>query len=328
MSDFLSNLLIRHQGAAPSIQPRLPSLFEPSTPHMGSFAEASPRTEERLREAPIQAALDDARVSAIAPNQRHAPILGDKIKRTWNAELPSRAAKPLLSPEPIREPVSNGPVLRPLDSVPSAQSSRVPLPAEAAARPARSVSADASPNEEAARALRPAESLNNDRGPARVAVTGANERPIARNESGKGPVFEKSVVAGLAQTAGQPREARDESSERVEGKLAEPKYDGPQPIQNATESPLQSRVAELAQSRTADMIPRVGAASEPTKTPRFEFARHVPPPTAAPPEPTIQVTIGRIEVRAVSSQAPAKKERAESPVMSLNEYLRSRRGGA
>lgn len=47
-------------------------------------------------------------------------------------------------------------------------------------------------------------------------------------------------------------------------------------------------------------------------------------------EPTIHVTIGRVEVRAeVGSQTPSRGERTPSPVMSLDEYLRrrARRGG-
>jgi hypothetical protein len=46
-------------------------------------------------------------------------------------------------------------------------------------------------------------------------------------------------------------------------------------------------------------------------------------------EPIIQVTIGRIEVRAMSQPAPPTRERSASPVMPLDEYLRrrSRRGG-
>ncbi len=42
-------------------------------------------------------------------------------------------------------------------------------------------------------------------------------------------------------------------------------------------------------------------------------------------EPTIHVTIGRIDVRAVAPAAPThRKERDASPVMSLDEYLRTR----
>jgi len=54
------------------------------------------------------------------------------------------------------------------------------------------------------------------------------------------------------------------------------------------------------------------------------------PQASAEPAPTIQVTIGRIEVRATSPAAPPQKQKAASPAMSLEEYLgrRARRGGA
>jgi len=50
---------------------------------------------------------------------------------------------------------------------------------------------------------------------------------------------------------------------------------------------------------------------------------------AAGPEPTVQVTIGRIEVRANSESKPVVASRRASPVMSLEEYLqrRTQRGG-
>jgi hypothetical protein len=51
---------------------------------------------------------------------------------------------------------------------------------------------------------------------------------------------------------------------------------------------------------------------------------------AAEPQspPTIQVTIGRVEVRATSQPAPAAKQKAAPPVMSLDQYLSQRtRGG-
>lgn len=54
------------------------------------------------------------------------------------------------------------------------------------------------------------------------------------------------------------------------------------------------------------------------------------PPASAEPAPTIQVTIGRIEVRATLPAASPQKQKAASPAMSLEEYLgrRARRGGA
>ena len=43
--------------------------------------------------------------------------------------------------------------------------------------------------------------------------------------------------------------------------------------------------------------------------------------------PTIQVTIGRIEIRATVEATPTRKPLAKAPVMSLDEYLRQRNGG-
>jgi len=78
--------------------------------------------------------------------------------------------------------------------------------------------------------------------------------------------------------------------------------------------------------------------ARPQPPPSFVQTRVAPrvraePPRRAsetPPEPTIHVTVGRVEVRARSAPPPAPKERERSPVMSLDEYLRTRgkRGGA
>jgi hypothetical protein len=65
----------------------------------------------------------------------------------------------------------------------------------------------------------------------------------------------------------------------------------------------------------------------------MQSARRSIPPSAAPQpattaEPTIHVTIGRVEVRATPQPAPAAKPTsAAAPTMSLDEYLRARDGG-
>jgi len=47
------------------------------------------------------------------------------------------------------------------------------------------------------------------------------------------------------------------------------------------------------------------------------------------PQPTVHVTIGRLEVRAVQTSQPAARARASSPVMNLDDYLKRRsQGGA
>jgi hypothetical protein len=66
--------------------------------------------------------------------------------------------------------------------------------------------------------------------------------------------------------------------------------------------------------------PRVGLYAEPAAPRR--------PRPAIQPEPTIQVTIGRVEVRATQSAAPARpRERHTPSAMSLEEYLRRRAEG-
>jgi hypothetical protein len=44
-------------------------------------------------------------------------------------------------------------------------------------------------------------------------------------------------------------------------------------------------------------------------------------------EPRIQVSIGRIEVKATASPPPKNQSRSASPLLSLDEYLRQRAGG-
>lgn len=49
--------------------------------------------------------------------------------------------------------------------------------------------------------------------------------------------------------------------------------------------------------------------------------------SAVSESPTIQVTIGRVEIRAAVAAASARKTSARSPAMNLDEYLKQRNGG-
>ena len=61
---------------------------------------------------------------------------------------------------------------------------------------------------------------------------------------------------------------------------------------------------------------------------RFNRGSDREPSRAKAPDPTIQVTIGRIEIRAQEQHSRMPKERAASSVMSLDEYLKQRRSSA
>lgn len=99
--------------------------------------------------------------------------------------------------------------------------------------------------------------------------------------------------------------------------------------QQAKDFAARSVAADPIQPRKADSAARAIATNEPPRRVHLEFARHIPPLSQArPAEPSIQVTIGRIEVRAASAPPPPAKEQKASSVMSLSDYLqRTRRGG-
>ena len=324
MSDFLANLVIRHLGATPVIQPRLPSLFEPATPYMGSFAETSRGAEEGRQDAHFEPALESVHGTSTVPPHSQAPANKSRTKGIVNPELPLPVALPLPASDP-----NNGQVTRSPASVPRPATGGVLREAVASARPANPASAHASTDPKSTQPADPSsEPSGKDRGRKHVEVSRTMETKIPPASVIEPPVLLKSVATGLGKSANQHPGAGSEVPEGAANDFARVTRHAPLHIDETAEPPVKSPLAEPAQSQTERLVPRAADAIEAAATPRFEFARHVPPtPLAAPPEPTIQVTIGRIEVRAVSPQAAAQKERSASPVMSLSEYLRSRRGG-
>jgi hypothetical protein len=86
-------------------------------------------------------------------------------------------------------------------------------------------------------------------------------------------------------------------------------------------NPLQERAPE----RPLPLEPQVIAPL--TMKPHSEPAPFSIAPSMTSPEPTVQVTIGRIEVRTYPAQASPKKQVARAQVESLDDYLRQRSGG-
>ena len=66
------------------------------------------------------------------------------------------------------------------------------------------------------------------------------------------------------------------------------------------------------------MQPRVKSYYEPK---RWKMEKVEKPEAMAP----VQVTIGRIEIRATTASAPRQRIRADPPVMSLEDYLKIKR---
>jgi hypothetical protein len=312
MSDFLRNLVIRSLGTAPVIRPRLPSLFEPATPYLLSLPAISPGWDEGRREAREEAAIEEADRLPDAPPVRPAATRKGRVEASVG--LPPSVAQPYLARDLAQAPPRD-PANRASDAVPAPPfGGGIPREAGPAAPPAVAGVLSVEEHFGWPSAL-PSESALDERRTEQVAVSATPRRQLPATTA-------QPWAPAILRTEGETPEGT--SSEVLEAKSGASRQ-----FHETIESRAQSEAEESARSQVRDSAPRAPAAIEAPRAPHFEFARHVAPSQpVSPPEPTIQVTIGRIEVRAVSSQAASPKERSASPVMSLNDYLRSRRGGA
>ncbi|HZS09157.1 MAG TPA: hypothetical protein VFD58_30260 [Blastocatellia bacterium] len=97
----------------------------------------------------------------------------------------------------------------------------------------------------------------------------------------------------------------------------------PPPIQTravATELPLPERESPVTPATPSVVV-------QPRVTPLFEDRPAREEKQSAAPAPTIQVTIGRIEVRAVQPRPSPSRARQTPPSLSLEDYLRGRGTG-
>lgn len=317
MSDFLTNLVTRSLGAAPVIQPRLPSLFEPSTPYPGPFAGGRPRRDVERVEVREQAEFEGADDVPLAPQERQASanrfaIEGNVRPKSWRP-----VAQPSDSDEAIRGPAKrqseNVAVLPPREIFPEG----TPI-----------VRLDVAEVSSAEKPVRASNQSSNSPGEIRrqipVKVPAAPQRNVPAGDFIAPAVVPHSVAMGLDQSTEQPHRTK-----RVARNLDAAKTDHFGQFHETPQLHETPALVELERSRIGNFAPRATAETKPVPARHLEFARHVPLTAhASRPEPTVQVTIGRIEVRAVSPQAGSAKERPASPVMSLTDYLRSKRGGA
>ncbi len=101
----------------------------------------------------------------------------------------------------------------------------------------------------------------------------------------------------------------------------------------AIEAPPTPHIHEQGRSvssppRLADAQSEVLAAILTPRLPQLNpIAQPLKQPTAKSEEPAIHVTIGRVEIRAVSAPSAQKRSVAPKPALGLGEYLERRRGG-
>ncbi|HWW74397.1 MAG TPA: hypothetical protein VNZ44_03325 [Pyrinomonadaceae bacterium] len=351
MSDFLDRLIERSFGLSPVVRPRLPSLFEPPSldaaaaqpePPSSAFAEPTPTGEPRaaIPDAPAPANLTHAAPSRRQPPREFAPPAADE-PAAQPLTRPTRAttAPPVIEssdyapPEPRRSLNASTPppgrretpTPEPRSSAPAPPS---PAPLSAAAPP---------PAHTPPEVYQGAQTFT----PPRAA---AEEHGTTPPNSFEQPVRREAVAPDGANASGQ----LSELGRQVEG--LQQQLERMQFRPASTEVRVETRSVEGEHT-----VERVKEVSAPAPAPAPVPAERRPVRTQAPvfvqpratqraapqleaheqangrtPEPTVNVTIGRIEVRAAqTAEAPARREGREQPpaAMSLREYLRKRSGG-
>lgn len=369
MSDFLNNLIARSLGTEPVIQPRLPSRFEPAMPYAGSFSETStdwysgpdePAEEPTLQQdraapqpsdkqvplasaggqatASISSRAEGLRFDTDAPD-RVPPESSRGIPHFRGSNRPDAAVRQRETAEkadndqaarsfPIKEQISSD----------NALSGGTPRQEPLVQEPFRTFTAKYEPGRHGSK--NPAESVAEENFP--------EIPPTLETKSSRISPYNKSATIGSSESVGHKSERGDSSDEpAITGVVRESvatmpdlfpapshrkEHEAPEQAARplaVTPSDLVSRMFVEPERTQRPQVTRPGAtAIEHSATSRF--SRNIPPaPPGNPPEPSIQVTIGRIEVRAVSPQTPRPREKAASPVMSLNDYLerRSKRRG-
>jgi hypothetical protein len=306
---YLATIVGRLEGGAAPVRPRLPTRFEPAAPALsGSHSDTVADADVPPREPP-------AFTGPAAESREAEPAIGTLH------DIRRRAAP---GPTPWGERPSQGAFRGPAHPrdepgrAPGALDPVAPVPGPALPGAGRAIQPAASATPSAQRTGR---SLTSTPSPAEPREPPASDAPgqwaewNRRNPRAPGP-----------RTASRPPEleARGGSSEaaaRLDPARA-PSPSGRDPV------------ATIVHQPTLRPAPRATTDREPPPRPALLLDAHAHPradqsPASAAPEPTIEVTIGRIEVRA--APAPPRAGPAAPPAasaMTLEQYLRSRAGGA
>lgn len=316
MSDFLSRLAERALGAAPPLQPLLGSRFAaPAEPADGFVEEtverdgSKPALRRSVADASAAAPRAPAAEAAVTLDAPSAPLAQPSPAENRAASIiESRTPSPKRTAPDVRAVASSPRSPKHDDAAPTASevapSARAPEPVQPRARGrVQAGHAETSPR---ARVRVETEPRDDD---LLIPASTPPDPPIrsytaAAREDGSAPLpgFAASVrMAGDSPDATEPPQGTGEPADQPE---------------HASESLLMP-IARRAEARATN-----GDRADARRT----WAE--PAPRAEKERPMVQVTIGRIEVRAVHPPAAPQPVRGAGwtpPVLSLDEYLK--RGG-
>lgn len=352
MSDFLASLLAAASGeGAPSLRPRAVSRFEARP-----LAAPEPPLEVLAEEPSAEPALPPARgvppqdllpatIAPAAPAPRpvlipqHQPVpqapgvagppSAPPERQLIQQELSS--ASTLQSPEP-------GSVLPPSHQLAPARGvTAAPLaPPEASAKAPLTPSPDQPLPAESGR-LRPSHSQPLDSWTPRpnAAIRPAVELGAVAPEAAGAPALAALLRPAAAPPGTPPRIAPPERAAvtpptAISGAEEGSDADSPRPPA-ADSGKVRAHPALTAppgtEGRSTDTSPAPASPATIRAADAVNVLAVPPQPVMAPPEPIIRVTIGRVEVRAAPPSPPARPAAPAGPRLSLDAYLRSRRGG-
>lgn len=308
MSDFLSNLVARSLSSEHAIRPYVASLFEPTRgPGPTVPVDLEPEIEATTAGEPM-AGSPDVASTTVASRKRTLAAPGPVLpldappESVEPAVVPrSRSPAPLI-PQPSDESAEGGPVGPPVsppvgapelaEATPATTETLRP-PAADQPSPWPTREAEGSPSQrETQRAARP------------TLAPLVREVVVERRlETSRSAVSPELPAVGTPVPARISQERPDDVSRAGPTRSAVESLSGPEP-------------APVVVRPLVRPVPEGEVTAQPGATPDIESSA-----------PTIQVTIGRVEVRAVSEPPPQQKERPRPPVMSLDEYLRLRANG-
>ncbi|HEX5874945.1 MAG TPA: hypothetical protein VFY60_09885 [Pyrinomonadaceae bacterium] len=345
MNGYLNNLVMRSMDSGPRVEPRLPSMFEAGAVNVGQ----APKPD-----AP-QAYEEDVTIEAASSRVR--PSQGaDQVSTGVTPASTSRVESSIRQQSLRAEDASLVDAVPPVTpSVTSAHDRVEPASVESSVEslslsvPAETAEVVAQPRSKPPRTNRPAD---------------ASDRSSEIHEE---RVVEPNVPVEQADIAPRASQSQTESMIEVEHPTTVIKIQSPKPARPTT--PLAPRATGPIKPRTSDEAAQTDGPTEietyveePEKSSDLPSDTHViqaldptlsvpqqntanpwretrsqpahwrrrqsPGPTE--PEPSINVTIGRIEIRAVpaDNRKTNASRRSESPVMPLDEYLRKQRRGA
>ena len=343
MDNYLSKLVDRALSREPVVKPRRAALFAPPPYAAGLLGRAAPAlfsSQPNDEEA-------DAETRQVEPNvqtargahdaETHTPFTQTRERHTHarsasdESELyprPSVSTRPPSDADAARQSFRTSPertITPPLLLTPThARAQRVPAadlaPRESSMEPdeTTNVREQTRPGP-VVQTPRPDAALADSARAAEAKLAGLRARLNQGEEAARQFVDEVARVKSQARLHGEVEPAREERS---------PESFSPHADITRRRREQEERDGEAASAATRRREPAAPIMPQTVRTSAPLTPRRAPDeaPTNAP-APTIQVTIGRVEVRATNQPAPARQSSAQAPRLSLEEYMRRRSGG-